>query len=170
MSFVDEVAAADEKRTYRRAQALRNAELDRIGLAGQIRDGNAGGLGRVEYPCAVYVHRHAGRTGTVADIGTMNGAHHAAAAEIVRILKAYQARFCRMVRTFWPECFAYLIPRRMSAAAAAADGAEAYAGQHRSHSQLVIVDVRSLLDHHFLARPGVHLDRDLIAHRTAGDE
>ena len=165
----DELLRAAEHGADRAAQALREAERDRVAVRREAGDRDAELHGGVEDARAVDVHGQAVLVGDVADGGEVFFVEDGAAGAVVRVLDADEAgaRVVLVVRSdraadgcrdrggLWRRC------ARVQAEAADEPGA----------AGLVLDDVRSFADDDlFAALRAVRELRDEVALRAAGDE
>ena len=160
-------ARAHQHRSDRRAQPLRQAEHHRVGLGRQLVDRNAQRHRRIEDARAIEMHRQSGLVGAVADLVEDLRRSDRSARHVVRVLQRDQAGLRRVIALaaqlrldVLPGEDAVFGPHR----------ARHHAGEVRHHRHLVVEDVAALLADDLLPMRGVQLDRDLVAHGSAGHE
>ena len=162
---VDEGAAAAEQRSHRRAQALRDAEHERIHVPGVFLHVHAAGDGRVEDARPVHVQLQAVLLGDGEQGRHLVRRPRRPAAVVVGVLDAHQAepgkvgigRTDEFLQLFGPDD-PVLSPHR-------AHGQAGYIGEGPT---LPVVHVGQLLDDHLVSHMGVGQQRTGIAHGPGG--
>ncbi len=166
-SAIDVVLRADEHGADRRAETLREAEVDGGEAAGDFGDGQVEGGGGVEDACTIEVDGKACllRSGPDGFQGVERG--DGAAGHIVRVFDTDEAGG-RAVVDLRRDGGCEVLPGED--AARRGDGAEGAAGEVGDHAHLPIEDVGAGLAEDLLPVLGVELDGDLIAHGAGRDE
>src|SRR5260221_9999509 len=158
--------ASGERRAHRGAQALREADADRIEGAGELREGYARRRGRVPQAGAVEVKPDVEVAGSPRDGGYVLAREDAAPGPVVRVLDRNERSAWVVVGTRLDGGF-HLCGREE---AAPSRNGKLNARERGPRARFEPAEVGSLSTNDFVTPPGVGHDGQLIAHRSRGDE
>jgi len=163
----DEIRIADDQRSDRAAQSLGQAEHDRVRFGRIRRGGHAGRDGRVEDARAIEVHLQSALPRNGAEPRVQVERDHPSSAAVVSVLQAEDARDRIMNVSGSDRRRDFL---GVQEAGSALDRLGHQPGDACEPAGLVVVDVRFLVDNHFVSGRTVRHQADEVPHRPADDE